>query len=316
MGFPSFALTVVVLVTVILLALGGIIKRQVDTRGSDWAIFHSELSNSAWPSVNPTVLLAFRTTVFLFCFGVIVYQFILEKNIGDTVRYYTWWNFCLLTTYFGCMSGFGFYVMKKPGCLTERLGVFGCFCLSSYQVCLTTVFLVDVVLWAVLYPAGTPTDRLGLVKFPSLIEHGLNLVFMGVELSLNRLPVIGAHVCILTLWPCAWCIFQWVYHAKGGEYLYFFMDTSKAIAPLWYLGMLMGHWLFFGFVYYLSRCKFRRIRTKHPNRPEPGRYGGVRSLNSSLHSSALSFKDQLLISDDDDESDEFTRHHTPKPTGI
>ena len=77
--------------------------------------------------------------------------------------------------------------------------------------------------------------------------HGLNSVFMLVELCLNRLPIRPWHVFFTGWWATAYCIFQcFIWFPLKGQWMYPFMYTGTIMVIPWMLGLLLLHWTFFG----------------------------------------------------------------------
>ena len=88
--------------------------------------------------------------------------------------------------------------------------------------------------------------------------HGLNSVFMLVELCLNRLPIRPWHVFFTGWWATAYCIFQcFIWFPLKGQWMYPFMYTGTIMVIPWMLGLLLLHWVFFGVALGLSRLRDR-----------------------------------------------------------
>lgn len=158
-----------------------------------------------------------------------------------------------------------------------------------FQVNMAMVFLVDVVLWGILYPMlkNNPAAIPLIFNFVSYNQHGTNAVFMLVELGLNRIPFFKEHVFVVILWPCIYGMFALIFHSitnlyvftKFGIFLVFssdlfssseepptdfydsyaypFLNTDDPWAVGWYLGMCLGHVAFFFLGFGLFKAKIK-----------------------------------------------------------
>ncbi|GFR45578.1 hypothetical protein Agub_g6972 [Astrephomene gubernaculifera] len=137
-------------------------------------------------------------------------------------------------------------------------------CHALFMVNSSTVVIVDVVCWAVLYPMlsrGPQTEEVTriirrlLLSFTSYNQHGLNALFIFCDLLANRQRLAFHAVGPLGLWSLAYSGWAHAWHAMSGNWLYPFLDTSKPWAPVAYLGLYAVHWLAFGLVALLYRVK-------------------------------------------------------------
>ena len=74
-----------------------------------------------------------------------------------------------------------------------------------FQIVMTFVFLVDIVLWAILYPASKdPHDPSkhdpSLLYFNSLNEHAINLGLALCEFWLNKITFEARHGAFVGIW--------------------------------------------------------------------------------------------------------------------
>ncbi|GIL46192.1 hypothetical protein Vafri_3241 [Volvox africanus] len=137
-------------------------------------------------------------------------------------------------------------------------------CHALFMINSSTVIIVDVVCWAVLYPMlamGEQTPEIQLIlrrlllSFTSYNQHGLNALYIFVEMFLNRHRLAFHAVGPLGLWSLIYALWAHAWHAKTGKWLYPFLNTSKRWAPGAYLGLYVVHWMAFGIVAILYQIK-------------------------------------------------------------
>merc|ERR1712196_253579 len=96
-----------------------------------------------------------------------------------------------------------------------------------FEMCCTTVLLVDITLWFILYPQQKkkhPEDCCDqFLNFSSYNVHGVNLLLMALELVFSRMYLIPSHAIAVVAWPMLFAFFSWIYHAAGGGWAYFFL---------------------------------------------------------------------------------------------
>ena len=145
-----------------------------------------------------------------------------------------------------------------------------------FQIVMTFVFLVDIVLWAILYPAShDPHDPSkhdpSLLYFNSLNEHAINLLLALAEFWLNKITFEARHGAFVGIWTFTYVIFAWFYHAANygwdwtkskHEWQYFFLDPTTYAAPFWYAGLGMFVLVVYFGVYKLSAWKFSQFEPR------------------------------------------------------
>ncbi|EGD81350.1 hypothetical protein PTSG_11381, partial [Salpingoeca rosetta] len=213
---------------------------------------------------HPGILLFTRLVSFLFAATVLI-MILVDTPEGQGFKFYTIWNFTLLVVFFFLALSQSIRAALRGYLLSEvaHVSFFDRATFVLFQVCMTMAILVDVVLWTVLYPtAKNKSDEScceQFINFFSIVVHGINLVLMLVELGLNRMVFVHAHATFIVYWLIAYGVFEWAYVAStGDDPVYFFLDTSKKIAPAWYAGMFALHVVFFyiafGLTYLKRKC--------------------------------------------------------------
>ncbi|GIL71532.1 hypothetical protein Vretimale_2619 [Volvox reticuliferus] len=142
-------------------------------------------------------------------------------------------------------------------------------CHALFMMNSSTVIIVDVVCWAVLYPMlamGEQTPEVQMIirrlllSFTSYNQHGLNALFIFTEMFLNRHRLAFHAVGPLGLWSLTYALWAHAWHAKTGKWLYPFLNTSKPWAPGAYFGLYVVHWMAFGIVAMLYQIKVALYR--------------------------------------------------------
>lgn len=252
-------------VVMVAIALGNIVTTIVASR-KGW--FHwercTEHSLGVSTVSHPAVLLFTRFISFVFCLTILII-ILADAPKGQGFRFYTVWNFTLVVVYFffalaqSIRAYFHNFVLSE----VAKQSFFDRATYILFQVCISMSFLVDVVLWSILYPNAVHSDDedccYQYTNFFSITVHGINLALMLVDLFLNRVTFVHSHIVFIIYWLLAYGAFEWIYVAKtGDDPVYFFMDTSKKVAPAWYIGMFALHVLFyyvaFGLTHLRRKC--------------------------------------------------------------
>lgn len=102
------------------------------------------------------------------------------------------------------------------------------FTFTLFQLCFTTVIMVDVVLWGVLYTHAkhlsehpkTDDDKSAccakFINYGSLNVHAANFFFMLIECLLNNQRMVPAHVVYVLIWEMTYGLYSWVRAAWQG----------------------------------------------------------------------------------------------------
>lgn len=225
------------------------------------------------------VLFGFRLCVLFFCTFVWFWSLVHDEqwNFASLMTWYTIWNFMLLIIYFAAVSlltvlqRFGF---QRP-MLTRLLGNFA---VVAFNVEVALVFLVDTITWGVLFPALYQSGNTqALTTFSSSIEHGVNILFMTVELLLNRVPMRLFHASWMTLWALIYVVFAELLYfcteivTGDGTWRYPFLDLWTNAAIPWYAAVLVLHYVFFilCLVIYMAKVKALKLWFKKKGIPFP-----------------------------------------------
>jgi len=237
------------------------------------------LVSNMWGSnmVSPFVLGVFRIVSFIYLFCTLTSFLVITTFVN--LRFYTTWNYLLLTIYFAIGSWYSlraFIFFKRHGHFhsLEEIGALGNIFIVLHQLCCTMTILVDIILWGVMLPllisTGSPTDD--IFNFWSYTQHAINFIFVLIEFLFCQLPWHKLHSLFALIWAGYYIIFSWIYYEFEAVWAYPFLEPRVWTAPLWYLGLAICHVLFF-FVWYLF---FRLRDRKYPLKLEsPSLSGSV-----------------------------------------
>ncbi|CEM04066.1 unnamed protein product [Vitrella brassicaformis CCMP3155] len=109
--------------------------------------------------------------------------------------FYTIWTYGFLTVMTAMLT---LYSLLRVVCRMALRGAFW----KWYRVMLWIIYqkqmaaaaVVAVVFWTYIYPLSSPSERQEWLGFPSLNQHGLNVVFLMAELLCSRVPILMTHV--------------------------------------------------------------------------------------------------------------------------
>lgn len=201
-------------------------------------------------------LFVMRLVITLYAFGI---WCDIWTNDAQGLVYYTVWSYTLLNAYFMLATYHSFQAMRRGDVLLtspSRLNKFTC---VLFQIVFTTCLLVDVVLWGILLPnqkKNHPEQCCGqFYNFSSYNVHGVNLLLICVDFIFSRHEITPAHAVYCVIYPLVFGVFSWIYHAAGGKWVYFFLDTSAKAAGAWYLGLCALHLMFFLVIWIVGKVK-------------------------------------------------------------
>ncbi|KAF0688228.1 Aste57867_20098 [Aphanomyces stellatus] len=175
---------------------------------------------------------------------------ILRLDLSDffDLAYYTYWNFTLQTIYFVAA------VVAQVRTWHGRPSLQANQPLNAlFDVCFASCILVVLVYWFVLYDPTVP------LLWTTCVVHGANLVFLVVDFCLNDHLVQRINFKFVIMWPAIYGAVTWIGNATylHGFWPYKLLDVSANLAPLKWLGILVGHAFGFGVALLLSAWKKR-----------------------------------------------------------
>ncbi|KAI3795969.1 hypothetical protein L1987_38630 [Smallanthus sonchifolius] len=155
----------------------------------------------------------------------------------------------------------------------KTAGIWGYFCQIVFQICAGAVGLTDSVFWFIIYPFLTPATY--KLSYLNVSLHSVNIVFLLIDVILNRLRFPFFRTAYFVLWTSVFVIFQWILHAcVSMRWPYIFLDLSSPYAPIWYLGVGLILLPAFGLFALIVKCK-QLLLSKFPENP------GARGKNNS-----------------------------------
>ncbi|OQR80722.1 hypothetical protein ACHHYP_17274 [Achlya hypogyna] len=201
------------------------------------------------------VHLVFRIAV------VVLYSAVFVVEAGDLglkmLSYYTVWNFVLQMVYYlwaikyqilTSASRDGPVVVSREG---SRLN-------SLFDICFANSILVIAIYWGFLYNPK--------MLWYSCIQHGGNTLIFLLEFSGNQFLVQSTNVVYVAVFPTVYAVFIWISNATwlNGWWPYSFLTMETPVAPLWYIGVFVGHFLLFGLALGISYLKARFLPSMCP----------------------------------------------------
>jgi len=223
--------------------------------------------------VSPRVLLAVRFV--MWCYSTIVLTASLAYEWDDSwwLAYFTHLTYLSLFIYFSAAtihSAIYVYTGKADSMKMSPI-LLGLFWLQ-YETLVSYHVVVPIVFWGLL-SSGLVLTRFNV--WLNVSVHGLDFVFMAVEMILNKVPVAAGHIIFFLAILILYMFYCWMIHAipiplstssgydSTHRWVYNFVDWSPSTtASIYYFGLL----IFFTLVYF---CCFgchrlrKHIGTKH-----------------------------------------------------
>jgi hypothetical protein len=129
-----------------------------------------------------------------------------------------------------------------------------------FEISFPVAYLVSGVVTYVLIP-NCARQKSGLDTFfgpIALLMHNANVLFMGIEFTLNKLHFASNHYVFMLFYGLSYVIFSWIWHSRRGYFYYFFLDYHRKGAVFWHLGLVTGIMILFSIGYYLSNLEFHQ----------------------------------------------------------
>ena len=220
-------------------------------------LFH-ESQGSLWQPGRVWLSLEVLTTLrvmALIYFTFFLFQSYVLYGFFHCSLYFTYWSLTMLCSYFACVLLVTYRGLKQD---VTVLGWPEQWVILSFENCLVSAVLVDVIYWTLL----TPDEVVLPEDLPTISYHGLNLPVIYLEAFLNsRLTLYPVHTkraCIYLGYVLMYTIWAWIRFFAGWEdYLpYGFMYFIDFSALLWYAGLCAVQLGTFHLVQYLvALCK-------------------------------------------------------------
>lgn len=125
-----------------------------------------------------------------------------------------------------------------------------------FQTVAGAAMLTDAVYWLGLFPLMKDLPR--SYDFLEINLHGMNVVFIIVDMMLSRMSFPWFRGAYFTLWTAIYVLFQWSVHALGVQWWpYPFLDPTQKYAPIWYLILCAAHIVCYGLMWGVASIKRR-----------------------------------------------------------
>ena len=192
-------------------------------------------SDPVLTAFDPSLLLWLRASVAAYCAGLLVWS--VAVNGPDCLRFFTFWNFILLTLFFALGA-----VLSTPQCRraaalspsrTHEAAAAGHALLLEIE--LPVALLIGLMVWFVLLPADpdAPADLdEKYFNLGSLTMHAANSVLLAIEFGLDGLTVHASSFGLVLAWCCTFALFTGLDSAvTGSPPIYFFLDLTQSTSP-------------------------------------------------------------------------------------
>lgn len=196
---------------------------------------------------NPIVLFWYR--ILAFCVALLVGVSQLRRTGYRALKFFTVWNWWLLTGFFGLASVssllyiLGFRGQRRSVRLLHHSVA------SAFHILVPMALFIDIVTWTVLVPmlmASPDEDKVAhwrsfMFSFTSYMQHGGNAVMMLGEMLLNNIPnfdswshgVVGLFNVLFGIWSL-------VAYYLFGTALYPFLDLNNPFAWAVYMTLFLS----------------------------------------------------------------------------
>lgn len=220
--------------------LAGTPARRAAWMGGDgefcWQGLHAEsvsLDTRGW---GPFKLGAVRLQFGLYALGSTAWRVFVwgHPHILST---FTFWAWILMGVYFLAMGGLSLAAAcsaggsgaagPRVGGPSNGLKVLWVLC----QLMATIAVFIFFVVWLALIPLEVASNGMDAMlqkyfDFVSASAHNLSVVFMAVELWLNRLTFVRSHALFIVLYANSYIVFSWFYHWAQDRFWYIFLDWN------------------------------------------------------------------------------------------
>eukprot|EP00298_Acanthocystis_sp_HF-20_P006123 c16075_g1_i1.p1 GENE.c16075_g1_i1~~c16075_g1_i1.p1 ORF type:complete len:285 (-),score=54.91 c16075_g1_i1:72-926(-) len=226
-------------------------KKLIQNYGPDADNFSCDrIITSGFKKINTKTLFLFRFTYFLFCCGIIITDLVLHGQ--TTLVFYTFWNYCIQTVYFGLTSIHYLYFKQQPESAPKiRSSIY-----ILFQLNLTLVLFVSFVTWVILLPDALAQNKEWiLLNFVSYCEHAINVLIIVTEFILNTMNIQIFYFTFVIAWLLLYSVFCVIFQLSGGFSPYFFTSIDSPYTILWLIGIIFVLFLFYLFTFGLGKLK-------------------------------------------------------------
>ncbi|KAI9336704.1 hypothetical protein BDR26DRAFT_864406 [Obelidium mucronatum] len=187
--------------------------------------------------VTPKTLLFLRSVILVYAVVVMATSVALDVSEGKSFwGYFTFWTFLGIIVYFAVAVYNSYLYIYSSGqkVLDARPSLVKLLNWYLYMMPATCCYIVTIVFWVLLFPIwqGSQT-RLWLTTS----QHGANSLFMIFEFVFGSVPLVYQLVWPYLVTVGLYVALAFVYHAETGFWSYAFLDTSKRLFWVYYIGI-------------------------------------------------------------------------------
>ncbi|KAL6073326.1 hypothetical protein QOT17_004983 [Balamuthia mandrillaris] len=199
---------------------------------------------SSW-FVPSWALFVFRVISFVYTFTIFLLKVSTNNGNGSMFAYFTHLNFILLPGYFavGAVLGLLFLSHRKAlpeyrrekGCDKARLNVVELIYWIAFPLIAANALFLDIIYWAAVFGTERDTSDDQLKLFLGINVHAVNVVWMALELVLNRMDVFFVYFICPIAFGMTYLFVAWIYYAFSDEWVYEILDWSKPSNAFYYI---------------------------------------------------------------------------------
>jgi hypothetical protein len=318
MGFGG-VLALVIAVSMASIALLAVKLNDSRQTGNDGANLHAGES----PLLPASSMILVRASFAVVIFSAAIYQYFEKQSIpvdlshgnGITKRLYirprdrfcmfTMWAWLIQGVYYTSAAFVGYQEMMNATPMKDVNDSSTVVVQIMFEISFTLAYLVTIAVNKVLVPASIARNDNpdNFFKPLPLLMHNANVLFITVDMLLNKLPFNSFHFPYATLVGVLYVLFTWLHFLVRGFFYYFFVDFTRKDAVLCHAGLITGLVLFFFGGYGASMiiqsqplvgriavliCCYLSLRLLKPPSPKDGALLGVSNDRTTLASDGVS----------------------------
>lgn len=174
----------------------------------------------------------------------------------DRFATFTIWSWTLLGIYFTLASLYSL-TASNPRSFIQQSDTLAYITSILFEVSMPMAYLVSYIVTYVIIPtmskSGLKLDP--LYSMTALLSHNANIIFVAVEMILNRIVVNELHFPFIIFYACTYVVFAWIWYRYKGFFFYFFLDYNHPFAVPYHLGLLCVVTVIFAFGYAMFYLK-------------------------------------------------------------
>jgi hypothetical protein len=182
----------------------------------------------------------------------------IEVHLAGPDRFatFTIWSWTLLGIYLTLASLYSL-TSSNPQSFVQQSDTLAYITSILFEISMPMAFLVSYIVTYVIIPsmAKSGLNLNPLYSTTALLSHNANIIFVAIEMILNRVAVNELHFPFIIFYACAYVAFAWVWYRYRGFFFYFFLDYNHPLAVPFHIGLLCVVAIMFSFGYAMFYLK-------------------------------------------------------------